>query len=118
MTTDAWDARFDDFWDGVELDDPTGARARLEALLAERGIGDARASYERGSLHDSLGEEDAAIPLYRAALADGLSDDLRTQATIQLASTLRNLGDASGAIALLHAVPDSDPLVSSARARS
>ena len=116
MTTDAWDARFDDFWDDVDLDDPTAARAQLEALLAERGIDDARAAYERGSLHDSLGEEDAAIPLYRAALAEGLGDDLRTQATIQLASSLRNVGDASGAIALLRAVPASDPLHDAAQA--
>lgn len=116
MTTDAWDARFDHFWDGVDLDDPAAARAQLEALLAERGIDDARATYERASLHDSLGEEDAAIPLYRAALAEGLGDDLRTQATIQLASSLRNVGDASGAIALLRAVPASEPLHDAAHA--
>ena len=35
MTRDAWDARFDDFWDGVDLDDPAAARAQLEALLAD-----------------------------------------------------------------------------------
>lgn len=110
------DAGFDAFWAEVDLDDPTGAHARLEALLAERGLDDARAAYERGSLHDSLGEEEEAAPLYRRALAEGLDPELQTRATIQFASTLRNLGDASGAIASLQAVPEADPLSDSARA--
>ncbi|WP_293788159.1 tetratricopeptide repeat protein, partial [uncultured Aeromicrobium sp.] len=113
--TDASDV-FDAFWDRVDLTAPAAARAALEQVIAAADVGEARVDYERASLHDSLGEEDAAVPLYRAALAGDLDPELRTQATIQLASTLRNLGDASGAIALLHAVPDSDPLVSSARA--
>ena len=110
------DAGFDAFWAEVDLDDAPAAHARLEALLTERGLDDARAAYERGSLHDSLGEENDAVPLYRRALAEGLAPDLRTRATIQLASTLRNLGDASSAIALLQAVPDTDPFADSARA--
>lgn len=116
MTEHEWDARFDAFWADVDLDDAAAAHERLETLLAARGIGDARAAYERGSLHDSLGEEDEAVPLYREALASGLAGDLRTQATIQLASTLRNLGDASGAIALLRSVPEDDPLADGAQA--
>lgn len=116
MSTMDGDAGFDAFWAEVDLDDAPGARERLEALLAARGRDDARADYERGSLHDSLGEEEAAIPLYRAALAGNLDADLRTQATIQLASTLRNVGDASGAIALLQAVPADEALHDSARA--
>ena len=46
----------------------------------------------------------------------GLAPELRTQARIQLASSLRNIGDASGSIALLQAVDDADPLSDSARA--
>lgn len=113
---DARDALFDDFWAGVDLDDATAAHERLEALLAERGLDDARAAYERASLHDSLGEEADAAPLYRRALAAGLEPELQTRATIQFASTLRNLGDASGAIALLQGIPETDPLSDSARA--
>lgn len=116
MTMHDGDALFDAFWADVDLDDAAAAHARLEALLTERGQDDARAAYERGSLHDSLGEEDAAIPLYRAALGGDLDADLRTQATIQLASTLRNVGDASGAIALLRGIPADDPLADSAQA--
>lgn len=116
MTAPGWDAEFDRFWAEFDPADPAAARAALEALLAERGQEDARAAYERGSLHDSLGEEAEAIPLYRAALESGLEQALRTPATIQLASTLRNVGDASGAIALLRDVRDGDPLIDSARA--
>lgn len=110
------DRAFDAFWADVDLEDAAAAHDRLEGILSARGRDDARATYERGSLHDSLGEEEAAIPLYRAALAVGLPEDLRTQATIQLASTLRNVGDASGAIALLQSIPGDDPLADAARA--
>lgn len=116
MTSDDFDARMNDYWDQWNDREPAQMHADLEAILSERGCDDARASYERGSLHDSLGEEHDAIPLYRDALANGLDDSLRTQATIQLASTLRNVGDASGAIALLQGVPGTDPLAESARA--
>ncbi len=112
------DARFDAFWADVDLEDAVAARVALEAILSEVSVGKARAAYERASLHDSLGEEDAAVPLYRWALANDLDAHLRTQATVQLASTLRNLGDASGAIALLRSVPADDELADSVDAFS
>lgn len=106
----------DAFWDDVDLDDPDAARAALDALLAATGATPARAAYERASLHDARGEEEAAIPLYRAALEADLDARRRSEATIQLASSLRNVGDASGAMALLRGVPESDPLADAARA--
>ncbi|HZZ90203.1 MAG TPA: tetratricopeptide repeat protein, partial [Caulobacteraceae bacterium] len=51
---------------------------------------------------DSLGQEQQAEPLYRAALKGGLDPYRRRQAVIQHASTLRNLGRAAEAVALLH----------------
>ncbi|MBL7257554.1 tetratricopeptide repeat protein [Paractinoplanes lichenicola] len=62
---------------------------------------DAAGLFERASARDFAGREAEAEPLYRAALAAGLDDDLRPQAVIQLASTLRNLGRADEAVALL-----------------
>nr|WP_256434476.1 tetratricopeptide repeat protein [Myxococcus sp. CA056] len=59
--------------------------------------------FERASAHDSLGQEALAAPLYRQALASGLSGGLRRQAVIQLASTLRNLGEVQESVALLTA---------------
>ncbi len=43
-------------------------------------------------VHDSLGLEVDAVPLYREALSAGLDASHAAQARIQLASTLRNLG--------------------------
>ncbi|MBM2622773.1 tetratricopeptide repeat protein [Actinoplanes sp. LDG1-06] len=62
---------------------------------------DAAGLFERASARDYAGREADAEPLYRRALDAGLDDDLRPQALIQLASTLRNLGRAGEAVALL-----------------
>lgn len=106
----------DRFWVEVDLDHPHDAHDALEALLAVEDADDARAAYERASLHDALGEEEAAIPLYRRALEAGLDAAHRTQATIQLASSLRNVGQPSAAIAALRGITDDDPLAESAHA--
>ena len=50
-----------------------------------------------------------AEPLYRRALEAGLDDDHRTQAVIQLASTLRNLGRLEESLDLLRAEYDRGP---------
>jgi Tetratrico peptide repeat len=63
----------------------------------------ARDAYERGSDFDSNGHSDLAVPLYREALELGLDESLRRQAVIQLASSLRNLGEAEESVALLRA---------------
>jgi len=106
----------DRFWDRMDAAAPGAARDELERLLDARRHDDARAAYERASLHDAFGEEEAAIPLYRAALASGLPARYRTRATIQLASSLRNVGSASAAMALLREVAEDDPLIAPARA--
>ena len=56
------------FWDRFDPADPATAHAELGRLLDARGQEDARAAFERASLHDALVEEEAAIPLYRQAL--------------------------------------------------
>ncbi len=110
------EARLAAFWRAADDQRPDDMRAQLDALLAELPAGDARALFERASLHDFLGEEEQAIPVYRAALETGLAGRHRVQAVIQLASTLRNVGDASGAIALLRTVADDEHLGAAARA--
>ncbi|MBU4464253.1 MAG: tetratricopeptide repeat protein [Actinobacteria bacterium] len=114
--SDTWAQQRDAFWQGADDNDPNRAHRDLDLLLEGRPEGDAVALFERASLHDYLGEEAAAIPLYRAALDAGLDDPYRTEGLIQLASSLRNTGDASGAIALLRGIPDADPLADAARA--
>ncbi|MCT9820112.1 tetratricopeptide repeat protein [Microbacterium sp. W1N] len=111
-----WDERIGRFWARADDAEPERMRRELSALILERRADDPDVLFERASLHDYLGEEEAAIPLYRAALAGGLADPHRTAATIQLASSLRNVGQPSAAIALLQHVPADDPLADAARA--
>lgn len=85
----------------------------MRELVAERPATDPDALYELASVHDFLGHEHDAIPLYRAALTSGLSGDRVSQAVIQLASSLRNVGETGAAIALLRDSP-TDPVTGSA----
>lgn len=106
--TDEWDARIAAAWADDGLDD--AARVRLiDEITGERPADDGRALFERAGARDAAGLEADAEPLYRAALAAGLDDDHRTQAVIQLASTLRNLGELDEALALLRAEYERDP---------
>lgn len=111
-----WHERVAEFWSRADETDAERMRAELEALVAERPALDPDALFARASLHDFLGEEDAAIPLYRAALEAGLAPPLRSQAVIQLASSLRNVGDPSGAIAALRSIDSADELAPAAEA--
>ncbi len=112
----AWHERVAAFWRDADDERPEDMRRALDALLRERRADDPEALFERASLHDFLGEEESAIPLYRDALAAGLAAPQRSQAVIQLASSLRNVGDPSGAIAVLREVADDDELAPAARA--
>lgn len=111
-----WEQRVERFWAEVDLDDRQAALAGMRALVDERGEDDPVALAEWGGIHDSLGLEDEAIPLYRRALARGLDPQRQVQVTIQLASTLRNVGALDEAVALLAAAPDVPALGGARRA--
>ena len=72
---------------------------------AERAI----AMYEIGGEHDSAGREREAVGPYREALALGLPPDVDLRCRIQLASTLRNLGETEEAVAILRAAMAAHP---------
>ena len=103
-----WNDRVAAVWADEGLDDAQRMRL-IDELAAERDAGDGRALFERAGARDSAGLEADAEPLYRAALQAGLDDDLRTQAVIQLASTIRNLGKLDEALELLRAEYERDP---------
>jgi tetratricopeptide (TPR) repeat protein len=65
----------------------------MDALTAELPPGSPIAAFERASAFDSTGHSDLAVPLYRRALELGLDGERRRRATVQLASSLRNLGE-------------------------
>lgn len=106
----------DEFWANVDGRTPDDLRRGLAEALQDRSAADPVALYERASLHDFLGEESAAVPLYRAALDGGLDGARRTCCLIQLASSLRNVGDAPAALSTLDEVDHDDPLAAAAEA--
>ncbi|KZE90866.1 tetratricopeptide repeat protein [Microbacterium sp. TNHR37B] len=114
--SDTWEGRIGAFWRDAEGQDAARLWTRLEAILVERAATDPDALFERASLHDYLGEEDRAIPLYREALGGGLAGGARTEARIQLASSLRNVGEPSAALSVLRDIGADDPLADAAAA--
>ena len=101
-----WEERIGALWQAAGEMTDDELRARVDELVAELPPDDPRGLYERASAFDSTGVEDRAVALYRAALAGGLDEAIRRQATIQLASTLRNLGRPDEAVRLLTAEAD------------
>lgn len=106
--TDNWESRVQEFWAHADDTDPAGTLRSMKALVDERLDGDAAALYEWASVHDFLGCETEAIPLYRRALDAGLDDKRRPQALIQLASSLRNVDEFEAAIHVLEDVEEND----------
>lgn len=101
--TSSWEARLSALWSTIDKFEPEAFVAQIDLLTSELPPDSAVGQFERGSAQDSTGHSDLAIPLYRAALKEGLSGLRRRRATIQLASSLRNLGNAQEAASLLSA---------------
>jgi tetratricopeptide repeat protein len=101
--TTGFEARLAALW--ASLDDLAEEEflARMDALVSELPDGSAVALFERACAQDSTGHSDRAVPLYREALAAGLGGIRRRRATVQMASSLRNLGAADASVALLRA---------------
>ena len=103
MTGPDWEQRLADAW--ASADDLTDdeLRALIDGLVAELPPGSAIGLFERAGSFDSTGRSDLAVPLYRQALEAGLTGERRRRAVIQLASSLRNVGQADESAALLRA---------------
>lgn len=99
----AWEQRVADLWRALDTYEPDAFVAAIDALALELLPHSAVGLFERGSAQDSTGHPDLAVPLYRAALDAGLTGLRRRRATIQLASSLRNLGNPREAAELLSA---------------
>lgn len=102
-----WEERIIGFWLAASDADAEATLGSMHLLVAERDGDDPAGIYEWASVHDFLGREAEAIPLYRRALDLGLDPARRSQALIQLASSLRNVGETSEAIRILEGIrPD------------
>jgi hypothetical protein len=118
---DDWDKRVAAAWatfDDYDQDRAGEFRAVIDELVAELPEGSPVGLFERACAWDSTGHSDRAVPLYQEALAGGL-DTYRTRRTkIQLASSLRNIGQAEEGVNLLtpELVASSDELDDAVRA--
>ena len=99
---EVWERRVAELWAAFDDREPAIFLADMRSLIAELPLDHPAALFELASAHDALGQEAEAEPLYRAALEGGLDTFRRRRAVIQLGSTLRNLGRAKEAVALLH----------------
>ncbi|MEV0224240.1 tetratricopeptide repeat protein [Streptomyces sp. NPDC050704] len=95
-TAAAW-ATFDDYAQAEAAD----FRAVIDALVAELPADSPLGPFEQASAWDSTGHPDRAVPLYREALARGLSGYKGRRAKIQLSSSLRNMGRPEEGVELL-----------------
>ena len=101
-----WERRIADLWVAIDDYEPEDFRAEVERLAAELPAGDPVGLFERACANDSTGRPEEAEPLYRQALAGGLTGIRRRRAVIQVASTLRNLGRPEESVGLLEAERD------------
>ncbi|MGW0880368.1 tetratricopeptide repeat protein [Streptomyces sp. NPDC002671] len=76
-------------------------RAVIDKLVAELPGDSPLGPFEQACAWDSTGHSDKAEPLYRQALAGGLTGYKGRRAKIQLSSSLRNLGRAEEGVQLL-----------------
>ncbi|EAR25520.1 hypothetical protein A20C1_04616 [marine actinobacterium PHSC20C1] len=109
---DNWRDRVADIWSHASSMAESDVVIAIDDLVAERDHDDAEALFEAAGARDYAGLETEAEPLYRLALENGLDAALRPRAIIQLASTLRNLGQLDESIAMLeqqlHEHPDDE----------
>lgn len=96
-----WERRVADVWASFDQYSDEELRAAIGALAAERPADDAAALFERACAQDATGRSDLAVPLYREALERGLTGERRRRAVIQLASSLRNIGQVDESVTLL-----------------
>ena len=97
----AWEQRLADLWASIGDLDKEAFLTKMDDLVNELPPDNPVALFERASAFDSTGHSDQAVPLYRQALDRGLPDERRRRAVIQLASSLRNLGQAAESVTLL-----------------
>jgi hypothetical protein len=102
MGTD-WERRVADAWATFDERSDDENRALIDRLASELPADSAVASFERAAAFDSTGRSDLAVPLYREALGRGLTPERRRRAVIQLASSLRNVGEVEESVTLLTA---------------
>jgi tetratricopeptide (TPR) repeat protein len=101
MATETWEARAAALWDRIDdMDEDAFVQAMLD-LAAECDPEDPVALFEVGGAHDSTGRTETAVGYYERAVAAGLSGIRRRRVSIQMASSLREIGQPERALELI-----------------
>jgi hypothetical protein len=105
MITPEWDRRMAEARESFGREDLDDAPFLLlvEQLVGELAPDHPVGLFERAGALDAVGHTALAVPLYRRALETGLTGSRRRPAVIQLASSLRVLGEAQESVTLLTA---------------
>lgn len=113
-----WEQRIAELWAGFDHYAPDDFVAAVDVTVAGLPSGSGIGLFEQACAQDSTGHPDRAVALDKAALDAGLTGVRRRRAAIQMASSLRNLGQPAEAVALLTAELDavSDELDGAVRA--
>jgi hypothetical protein len=98
-----WERRLRELWAAMDDLDEPAFLARMAALVAELPPDSAIGTFEQACAFDSMGHSDLAVPRYRRALEIGLTGIRRRRAVIQMASSLRNLGQPATSVELMRA---------------
>jgi hypothetical protein len=104
-----WEKRLAAVWATLDDRDEEQFIAAIDDLVAELPDESAIGRFERACAFDSTGHSDLAVPLYQSALDIGLTGIRRRRAVIQMASSMRNIGKAPEAVALLSAELEAEP---------
>ena len=100
-TIATWEDQLASIWASIDDVEPNEFLAAIDAHLADLPVGSAIGAFEAAASRDSTGHSDQAVPFYRYALDIGLEGERRRRAVIQLASSLRNLGQIDESLRLL-----------------
>jgi tetratricopeptide (TPR) repeat protein len=113
-----WEKRVANLWTTMDDYESEDFVAKIQEAVGELPPHSAVGFFEMACVQDSTGHLELAVPLYRKALDVGLTGIRRRRATIQMSSSLRNLGRAQEAADLLTAELDasSDELDGAVRA--
>jgi tetratricopeptide (TPR) repeat protein len=104
-----WEKRLAAVWATLDDRDEEQFVAAIDDLVAELPDESAIRPFERACAFDSTGHSDLAVPLYKSALDIGWTSTRRRRAVIQMASSMRNIGKAQEAVALLSAELEAEP---------
>ncbi len=104
-----WEQRLAAAWRTLDDREEREFLAAIDELVAQLPPHSAIGLFERACAFDSTGHSDRAVPLYQSALDIGLTGARRRRAVIQMSSSMRNVGRAEEAVALLSAELEAEP---------